>query len=284
MRLLSINQIKNIIRFFAYAAVLTGVMAACSKSGPKGDDGPPPPEEQPVLRIMSYNMHTAIGTDGILSLPRIAEVIKGSKAEVVVLNEVDRHYDPRSNYVDQLQWLADELKMQYVFQKTTWKAAIPASGNKPREFGHAILSKYPVAQLNARIYDAYGTHYHGLLETKVTVGERSFLFYITHLDTDPANLSSQSIQLREWMAERTGTKILCGDMNAIPEHPAIVHISEGMKDAFAEQQDAFTFKANNPTIRIDYILGSPELSFTNSKVIHSLASDHFPIITDIDLK
>ncbi|GEP96614.1 endonuclease/exonuclease/phosphatase family protein [Chitinophaga cymbidii] len=283
MGFLNTSLVRRISTFSMCAFLLLGTTSACTK-GTSGEQEEPPPAEQPTLRIMSYNIHWATGTDGILSLPRIAEVIKGSKADVVVLNEVDRHYDPRSQYEDQLQYLADELKMQYLFQKTTWKAAIPASGNKPREFGHAILSKYPLEQLNARIYDAYSTHYHGLLEAKVTVNEKPFLFYITHLDTDPASLSSQATQLRQWMAERTGTKILCGDMNAVPENPAITHISEGMKDAFAGKQNAFTFKSNNPTIRIDYILGSGDLSFSNSKVINSLASDHFPIVTDIILK
>src|SRR5690606_40487777 len=118
---------------------------------------------------------------------------------------------------DQLQIIADALEMNYQFQKTTWKSSIPASGNKPREFGHAILSKQPIEFLDARIFDAYSKHYHGLLETKIVVKGTPVLFYVTHLDTDPASLQSQSVQLKQWMAEREGTKILMGDFNAVPD-------------------------------------------------------------------
>src|SRR5690606_10362284 len=128
-----------------------------------------PDDGDAVVRVAVYNTHWCTGIDGVLNPQRIVEVLKGLNADVIALNEIDRHYDSRSNYDDQLQIIADALDMNYQFQKTTWKSAIPASGNKPREFGHAILSKEPITFLNARIFDAHSKHYHGLLETKIIV-------------------------------------------------------------------------------------------------------------------
>jgi len=243
-----------------------------------------PNDGDAVVRVAVYNTHWCTGIDGVLNPQRIAEVLKGLNADVIALNEIDRHYDPRSNYEDQLQIIADALDMNYQFQKTTWKSAIPASGNKPREFGHAILSKEPITFLNARIFDAHSKHYHGLLETKIIVKNKPILFYITHLDTDPTSLQSQSVQLKQWMSEKEGTKILMGDLNAVPDNSSIKYITNGMVDAFQDQPNAFTFKSNNPTIRIDYIIGSEDVEFVNSNVVKTLASDHFPIVTEIKVQ
>jgi endonuclease/exonuclease/phosphatase family metal-dependent hydrolase len=233
------------------------------------------------VKIMSYNIHAGIGIDGVYDLQRIADVIRDSGADVIGLNEVHKNYDASTNYEDQVAWLAGELGMYAQFQKTTWKSAIPASGNKPREFGHAILSKYPVELLNARLYDAYGTHYHGLLETRIVIDGHPMLFYVTHLATDTSLLRQQRQQLRVWMDEHYGTKILLGDLNAVPTNFNIRSIKETMVDAFEGQPTAYSFKSNNPTVRIDYILGTSNITFSNSHAVSTTqASDHFPIVSD----
>ncbi|WP_168208787.1 endonuclease/exonuclease/phosphatase family protein [Chitinophaga sp. XS-30] len=231
------------------------------------------------VKVMNYNIHAGIGIDGVYDLQRIADVISDADADVVSLNEVHKHYEAATNYEDQVAWLANELGMYAAFQKTTWKSAIPASGNKERQFGHAILSKYPIEVLNTRIYDAYGSHYHGLLETRIVINGHPMLFYVTHLATDPALLTAQRQQLRVWMDETYGTKILMGDLNAIPTNANILAIKETMVDAFESQPNAYTFKSNNPTVRIDYILGTSNITFSNSQVISTQVSDHFPIVS-----
>ncbi|MGG4342090.1 endonuclease/exonuclease/phosphatase family protein [Paenibacillus lautus] len=59
--------------------------------------------------VMSYNIHHGVGLDEQLSLQRIAEVIRDSGAEIVVLQEVDRFYGERSDFQDQAKELAGLL-------------------------------------------------------------------------------------------------------------------------------------------------------------------------------
>ena len=241
----------------------------------------PSEKDEADFTVMSYNIHYGVGIDGVLNLNRIAGVIKTVGPDILVLNEVDRNYDPRSNYQDQLKILAEQLEMNYQFQKTTWKAPTSASSNKPREFGHAVLSKYPVEHIDDFIYKKYFKHYHGLLETKINVGSHTVHVYATHLDVDQECLESQVGELLKKMSEREGLKILCGDLNATPDNVAIKQISDLYTDAFKNQNFVNTFKANSPTIRIDYIFGSENIVFKNSRVFHSLASDHLPVISEV---
>ncbi|WP_346319317.1 endonuclease/exonuclease/phosphatase family protein [Chitinophaga sp. YIM B06452] len=232
------------------------------------------------LKVMHYNIHGGIGIDGVYNLQRIADVISAADPDVVSLNEIHKNFEAATNYEDQVAWLANELDMYPVFQRTTWKSAIPESGGKTREFGHAILSKYPVEVLNARLYDAHDSHYFGLLETRIVIDGHPVLFYVTHLAADTSILRLQRQQLKVWMDENYGTKILLGDLNATPGNANILSIKETMVDAFEGQNTAYTFKSNNPTVRIDYILGTSNITFSNSTVIQNQYSDHFAIVAN----
>ena len=53
------------------------------------------------LRVASFNIHHGVGLDGKLDLDRIAEVVRSTGAEVVGLQEVDRHLSVRSGWIDQ---------------------------------------------------------------------------------------------------------------------------------------------------------------------------------------
>jgi endonuclease/exonuclease/phosphatase family metal-dependent hydrolase len=48
-----------------------------------------------TVTVMSFNIHHGQGTDGVLDLERIARVIRASGADIVGLQEVDRHFGGR---------------------------------------------------------------------------------------------------------------------------------------------------------------------------------------------
>lgn len=43
----------------------------------------------PTFRVMTYNAHSCVGTDGKLSPERIAQVIASADPDVVALQELD---------------------------------------------------------------------------------------------------------------------------------------------------------------------------------------------------
>ena len=56
---------------------------------------------------MTFNIHHGKGVDKQANLSRIAEVIDICNADIIGLNEVDRHFSKRSLYEDQAGWLAN---------------------------------------------------------------------------------------------------------------------------------------------------------------------------------
>ena len=77
-----------------------------------------------------------------------------SGADVIGLQEVDRHWDVRSNWVDQPAWFAQRLKMHYAYAANL--DLPPVNPGEPnRQYGTAILSRYPIKAFNNTLLPKY---------------------------------------------------------------------------------------------------------------------------------
>src|SRR3954465_5753108 len=73
----------------------------------------PGPDQPPIpVRLLTFNIRHGVGADDRLDLPRLAKVLQAVDADVVCLQEVDRHYGSRSEDVDQPLLLSRALDMQ----------------------------------------------------------------------------------------------------------------------------------------------------------------------------
>jgi len=90
-----------------------------------------------TLRILSYNIHHGRGTDGVVDLERIAGVIRGCAADVVMLQEVDDRTD-RTGRIDQTSELARLTGLHAEFGRQ-----IDYQGGR---YGQAILCRTPLEE------------------------------------------------------------------------------------------------------------------------------------------
>src|SRR4029079_12388445 len=70
------------------------------------------PHDFVAVRVASYNIHAGAGQDGVFDLDRTAAAIAGLHADVVGLQEVDVHWDARSQWRDTLQELGSRLPLR----------------------------------------------------------------------------------------------------------------------------------------------------------------------------
>ena len=75
--------------------------------------------------------------------------------------------------------------------------------------------------------------------------------------------------------------ILCGDFNDTPTSFTYNQLSEGLNDSFTNTGMGLgqTYNGKFPTLRIDYILYSPEFELNSFKTTEVNLSDHFPIVS-----
>ena len=242
----------------------------------------PGPDNKPgrALKVITYNIHHAQGTDGVLDLERVAQVIQKSGAEVVGLQEVDKHWSERSNWVDQPAWLASRLKMHYAYAANL--DLPPLNPGEPRrQYGTAVLSKYPIKNFKNTLLPLYPTgEQRGLAVATIKVRGVELRFANTHLTSNNnAERLEQSKKVVELLAGSKTLTMLVGDLNAIPTAPEITTLTAVWDDTWPQVGvgPGYTIEADNPTKRIDFILHSAKIRPTSAQVLTTNASDHLPL-------
>lgn len=237
------------------AAGLTAALTSAAIAPAQGD----------TICVMSYNVHNAVGMDGIRDVRRIADVIIASGADVVAVQEVDSVTN-RSGGRYILGDIAAATGMNPVFS-----AAIDFDGGR---YGIGLLSRE--RPLSVRRVPLPGTEEE---RTLLLAEFDNYVMGVTHLSlTDADRLASVDILARE-AAAFDKPLILAGDFNASPGSPAI----EALKQTFKPLNDTAvpTFPADRPTETIDYIIyhGATAPIVLSAQVINEpTASDHRPVI------
>ena len=127
----------------ALAAALVG--SASAIVAPPMSSASVKPHDFVAVRVASYNIHAGAGQDGVFDLDRTAAAIAGLHADVVGLQEVDVHWDARSQWRDTLQELGSRLHMRVAFAPI-YDLGPPAPGQPRRQYGVALLSRHPIVE------------------------------------------------------------------------------------------------------------------------------------------
>ena len=237
------------------------------------------------LSVLTFNIHGALG-HGRLDLGAIADAITASRADVVLLEEVDR-YRARTGVVDQTAWLARRLGMHAAYGAN--KLRTPArAGLPPAAIGNAILSRFPVHDVtNTHLPNRPGMELRGLLHARLDVRGRSVSVYVTHLQhTSGSMRREQAHAIRRVIDADPLPKILGGDLNAEPGS-ATLRVLEGggLHDTWAAvgRGAGLTVPAFVPHRRIDFVLHDDAVRPVAASVLRSGLSDHREVWADLEV-
>jgi endonuclease/exonuclease/phosphatase family metal-dependent hydrolase len=287
----------------ALAAALVGsglaVMAVPAPSAGANDQGRP---SSVTVRVATYNIHAGAGQDNVFDLDRTAAEISSLNADVVGLQEVDVHWDARSQWRDTLQELGSRLHMQVAFAPI-YDLDPPAAGQPRRQYGVALLSRHPIVARTNHAITRLSTQAPGsppalapgFLEAVVQIGGARTHVYVTHLDYrgDPTVRRLQVADtLRILAQDRPGARqLLLGDLNAEPAAPELAPLWQSLRDAWEQAPDAsgagLTYPAATPTKRIDYVTASPNIAIVSAVApaddLARIASDHRPVVATVQI-
>ncbi|MEC5423945.1 endonuclease/exonuclease/phosphatase family protein [Virgibacillus sp. C22-A2] len=243
------------------------------------------------LKVMSYNIAAGGAGSNGYDIDGIAKTIEDSKADVIGLQEVDVHWGARSNFDNQVEYLAEKLGM-HAFFAPIYNNAPLTEGEPRRQYGLAVLSKYPIIEavnyeitrLSTQDAEPVPSLTPGFPGVLINVKGIHVPFYVTHLDYrgDPYIREMQIEDMLSIISHQENA-ILVGDMNARPDAPELQPLFNRFQDAWAAagNGDGYTFPETSPDRRIDYILLSPDRNISDTQVIDSTASDHLPITTEV---
>ena len=256
------------------------------------------PPAVPALRVkvLTYNVLGGRNTDGARDLSRLADVINTLDPDIVALQEVDRHTG-RLNGVDLPAELAKLTGMDYAFGR-----AMYYDGG---EYGEAILSRFPILDVtnHALPHQETSEPRTALAATiQFPASEQTFVFIGTHLDhlRSPEDRIAQATEINEVIKQYAHLPVLLtGDLNAEPGSEPMRILGDRWTDAWAGEENGFTYPSDAPRKRIDYLLYRPENRWSVIKTyrgidIHhadtswlallNLASDHLPLMAEFELR
>lgn len=251
-----------------------------------------PPVE---LRVATYNIHAGAGEDGVFDVDRTVGAIAGLHADVVAMQEVDVHWDARSQWRDLAGELADRLDMHVYFGPIYHNP--PAEPGAPdREYGNALLSRYPIrwaanheiTRLSTQDPDPVPEPAPGFPEIVVNVRGVPVHVYSTHLDyrSDPLVRTMQVADTLEVLARHPGRPaVVMGDFNTEHDAPELGPLWDSLTDAWtaAGHGDGFTYPAVEPLSRIDMIAVSDSITVSRIGTVDTTASDHRPVVATLRL-
>jgi endonuclease/exonuclease/phosphatase family metal-dependent hydrolase len=219
--------------------------------------------------------------------------IRAERPDLVALQEVDVHWSARSGFADQATTLATALGMEMRFAPI-YRIPDSAGARPPREFGVALLSRYPIVAFTNHPITRLSTQQEnptpasapGFLDATVDVVGTRVRVLDTHLDfrRDPAVRARQVADMLAAIGEPVGPTLLLGDLNATPDAPELRPLFRRLRDVpEAFEGPDFTIPSAAPTRRIDYVLVSDGVEVRRAWVPATAASDHRPVVMDLVL-
>ncbi|WP_129663739.1 endonuclease/exonuclease/phosphatase family protein [Phytoactinopolyspora endophytica] len=247
------------------------------------DSGSAPGER--AVRILTFNIRHGEGIDDVLDLERTARVIESTDADVVTLQEVDRHFGGRSRFQDQTWWLGRRLGMTALYGPDMTLPP-PDVGRPRREYGNAILTRHQVEWWDHVPLPAWpGMEERGVLRASLLLGESSVTVWTTHLAHENPELRAE--QARAVVRTLPGSPrglVLTGDLNDVPESATLKELTGPFADAWplSHTELGGTFDSVSRSIRIDYILATADIGVTAVDLVEvGDASDHLALVADL---
>lgn len=235
-----------------------------------------------TLRVMTYNIHVGIGMDKKLDLQRIADVINRERPDLVGLQEVDRGVR-RTEGKDEIVELAGMTRMNFAFAPN-----LDFQGGK---YGVAILSRFPIKNTEHLMFEnRREAERRGMLKIEVEVEGKTVHFVTSHLDYQfEDGRLFETEQLLKNLEGVKGPLLVVADLNDIPTGSAYKLMSNLFDDAWVTSRakgDGFSFPADKPSKRIDHIFyrKGDGVRAKKSWVVETLASDHIPVVAEIEIK
>jgi endonuclease/exonuclease/phosphatase family metal-dependent hydrolase len=225
------------------------------------------------MRIATYNVHRAIGTDGRSDPDRILAVLRELDADVVALQEVEAHDEG----ADMLAWLGRQLGC----------SAVPGTTLKRHDghFGNGLLTRCRLHEKRLTDLSWRGREPRGAITVDVDCAGRPLRVVATHLGLRPAERRDQVQQLLHLFKERPHDRsVLMGDLN---EWFLWGRPLRRLHRHFRETPSLSTFPSRLPFLALDRIWAHPHTMLRRVDVhrtpLAQRASDHLPLVATLEL-
>ena len=217
------------------------------------------------MRFLTYNIRHAKGLDGHVRIRRIAETVAALAPDVAGFQEVRRGM----LIGDQPHALRRQLGLDGSFE--------PAIRVRGYHFGNLLLTRGRVLSAEQIALPSLTAVARGCLLARVELGGARFAVAVTHLGVRPADLEPHLAILLQRLP-RDEPLVLLGDFNA-----TVARLSPLNELLTLTADSPPTFPAGRPSAAIDLVGFSEHWRLTSLTAVRSEASDHLPLLAELEL-
>jgi endonuclease/exonuclease/phosphatase family metal-dependent hydrolase len=246
-----------------------------------------------TIKVLDWNTHHGIGTDGRYDITRFIPYIVNSGANVVSLNEVEKFVGSYGNE-DQPARYASLLRSA---TGKTWYYNFAQRDGATNGQGNVILTTFPIEDQS----DYKLSYSRSVARVQILVNGIRVNIFSTHLDADSGSRrATQMRELNAWASGFSEQRIQAGDYNAWPGASEITNMTGTYIDTWAYAKSHGTAVAysgneagNTRNSRIDYVWLSKNATRTTIKAsrVYDVRnssgvapSDHRPVMTTFEVK
>jgi endonuclease/exonuclease/phosphatase family metal-dependent hydrolase len=244
------------------------------------------------LKVLTYNIHRAIGMDRRFRPGRIVDILQHHNADLVLLQEVDEGV-PRSRELDLARELGRESGYPHVV--AGYNVSLKAG-----RYGNAVLSRWPF-QIHRNIdLTVDGRKRRGCLHARLAIekGGRTHELDVFNLHLGlSARERTRQVGILARSAEfaavsKEAACLVAGDFNdwrslLLPIFIEVLEFKSATRHRFGRQTAIRTYPSFSPTGPLDKIYFRGGLRLVGARScrlgVSRVASDHLPIIADFEL-
>lgn len=243
------------------------------------------PQEHPVLRVATWNIHKGVqglGPAKRLEIHNIGHAIEQLDADLVCLQEVRLHNRREARRFErwpqqsQAEFLAPEG-----YEPVYRTNAITRHG----EHGNALLSRWPVLSHQHEDMSDHRFEQRGLLHTEVQLAGRAVHVLVVHLGLVPGSRVRQVVQLEDYIRREISQAdpvIVAGDFNDWGKGLTRQLARAGLHEF--EGSRTPTYPARLPLAQLDHVyvrgLRPVSVMVPQGRVWRQM-SDHLPLVAEL---
>jgi endonuclease/exonuclease/phosphatase family metal-dependent hydrolase len=224
-----------------------------------------------MIRVASYNMRKAIGTDRRRRPERTLEVLRELDADVIALQEADRRFGTR----------ASAIPLHMIDEHSDYKPVpFDARDGSLGWHGNALLVRKNVDILHKELLHLPSLEPRGAVMADISLDGEALRVIGMHLDLSGLWRRQQAHFILHHLQTRQAEMpaVLMGDLNEWSVRGGCLR-DFGHHLTFAEC--GRSFHVRRPVARLDRIMVTPGLGIDECGVHHSAAarkaSDHYPV-------
>ncbi len=238
-----------------------------------------PVNERIMLKVASYNIRKAVGTDRRRNPDRIIDVLSEIDADIIALQEADRRFGKRNAVLP--DWLLE--------QQTPWRAVpLGVRTESMGWHGNALLIREDHELVSHDIIQLPCLEPRGAVTATIRTGRQTVRVVGMHLDLSGLWRRRQAAAVVHYLAQDhhdpCDATILMGDLNEWSMGRGCIR---DFTRSFEMVPCARSFHATRPIATLDRIFWSGALNLAESGAHHSAAarsaSDHLPVWARFDI-